>query len=95
MSTSVTDSFTSATNGSPILVKDGVMEISGTFVGTIQLHIDALGNGTYAAAADSSGIALSITTPVAMRIANGVATNVRAVCSAYTSGTAVVSIRNT
>jgi hypothetical protein len=94
MSASVTDSFTGTANGTPVLVKDGILEISGTFAGTIQLHVDALGNGTYAAAADSSGAALSITGPVSMRISNGVACNVRSVCSAYTSGTAVVSIRN-
>lgn len=94
MSAPVTDSFTSATTGTATSVTNGVMEVSGTFSGTIQLKIDALGNGVYAPAADSSGAALSITAPCVMRIANGVPCSVRAECTAYTSGTAVVTVRN-
>ena len=91
----VTQSFTGTGTGTvcPTL-KSGILEISGTFVGTVRLLIDAIGDGTFAAAADSSGTAISITTPVAMAIDCGIACNVRVDCTAYTSGTIVVSVRS-
>ena len=91
----VTQAFTGTGTGTvcPAL-KSGIISISGTFVGTVQVLIDALGTGTFAAAADSTGTAISITTPVAMQIDCGVACNVRVDCTAYTSGTINVAVRS-
>ena len=91
----VTQSFTGTGTGTvcPTL-KSGIVSISGTFVGTVQVFVDALGDGTFAAAADSAGTAISITTPVAMKIDNGVACNTRVDCTAYTSGTIDVAVRS-
>ena len=91
----VTQAFTGTGTGTvcPTL-KSGIISISGTFVGTVQVFIDAAGTGTFAAAADSSGTALSITTAVTMAIDCGVACNVRVDCTAYTSGTINVVVRS-
>lgn len=91
----VTQAFTGTGTGTvcPTL-KSGILEVSGTFVGTVRLLIDAIGDGTFAAAADSAGTALSITTPVCMVIDCGVACNVRVDCTAYTSGTINVAVRS-
>ena len=96
----VTASLTT-TNGTPAtgisdacLVKDGIVRLSGTFSATIQVMVDALGDGTWAPATDSTGAALSLTTPGAMRIGNGIACPTRVECTAYTSGTIAVAIRS-
>lgn len=89
------------TNGTPAtgitascLMKDGIVRISGTFSATVQVEVDAIGNGTYAPATDSSGTALNLTAAGVMRVNNGIACNTRVTCTAYTSGTVNVAMRS-
>jgi hypothetical protein len=89
----VRDSFAATGPGTPISVQNGVLEISGTFSGTVQLYIDVVGDGTYAPAMDASGTPLSLTQPGVLNIANGAPVNCRAQCTAYASGAIVASIR--
>jgi len=73
-------------------IRDGLVRISGVFVGTAQITIDAIGDGTFAPMTDLSGNVVSITVPSTLRIANGVACNTRVECSVYTSGTINVGL---
>lgn len=94
MSASVSASLTSATNTGALQIKEGIVSVTGTFSATWRLETDALGDGTWAAALDSIGAALTSTTAGAMRVNNGVACPTRVACTAYTSGTLVVALRN-
>lgn len=94
MSASVSASLTSATNTGALQIKEGIVSVTGTFSGTWRVEIDALGNNAWGAALDSSGAALTSTTAGVMRINNGTACPTRVACTAYTSGTLVVALRN-
>ncbi len=99
MATQVTSALTT-TNGTPAtgisssaMIRDGMVRISGTFVGTVQVTVDAIGDGTFAPATDSSGNVISLTAPCTMRVSNGVACNTRVECTVFTSGTINVGLR--
>jgi hypothetical protein len=76
-----------------VFMTSGVVEVGGTFVGTINIQVDATGDGTWANALDSSGSAVAITAPGILRINNGLGCNTRLNCSAYTSGTINVELK--
>lgn len=90
----VSENLTSATNTAAIMVKEGIVAVTGTFSGTWRVEVDPLGNGTWAAALDSGGNALTSTTAGAMKIDNGTACPTRVACTSYTSGTLAVAIRD-
>lgn len=94
MSAQVSQSLTSATSTAAIPIKDGVVSVTGTFSATWRIDVDALGDGSWAPALDSSGVAVTSTAAGAMRINNGVACPTRVTCTAFTSGTLVVGLRN-
>ena len=80
-------SFT-ATGPSPaMMMQSGVMSITGTFSGTVQVQVDVLGDGNWVAATDTSGNVLSLSAAGVLNIFNGVPCLTRLNCSAYTSGT--------
>lgn len=90
----VSASLTSATSTNPVMMKEGIVAVTGTFSATWKVEIDPLGTGVWASALDSSGVALTSTAAGAMKVDNGVACPTRVTCSAYTSGTLVVAIRD-
>lgn len=94
MSGSLSTSLTSATSTSGVLMKEGVVRVSGTFSATLRIEVDALGDGTWAPALDSTGAVLEITEPGVMHVDNGVACPTRVTCSSYTSGTVNVALRD-
>lgn len=87
MADNITGSFTGTGTSSLLKVKSGILQIYGTFVGTVQIEVDPLETGNWAPALDSSGAVLGLTVPGAMKIDNGKAVPMRLKCSAYTSGT--------
>lgn len=87
-------SLTSATSTDAIMVKEGIVAVTGTFSATWRVEIDPIGNGTWAPALDAAGAALTTTAAGAMKIDNGVACPTRVTCTAYTSGTLVVAVRD-
>lgn len=76
-----------------LFMSRGLVEISGTFVGTVNIQIDVLGDGTWANAVDTAGTAAALTAPGVLKINNGVGCNTRVNCSAYTSGSIVVGLK--
>jgi hypothetical protein len=89
----VTATITATGATDSIFMTNGVVEVGGTFVGTINIQVDATGDGTWANAMDSSGSAVAITAPGIYRINNGIGCNTRLNCSAYTSGSILVELR--
>lgn len=80
-------SFT-ATGASPgMMLQSGMVSVLGTFVGTVQVQVDILGDGNWVAATDASGNVLSLSAAGVLNIYNGVPCLTRLNCSAYTSGT--------
>lgn len=75
-----------------VLMKTGAVRVSGTFVGTVQVEVDVIGDGTFAAAVDTTGAAITFTAPGALKIDNGLSCNTRLNCTAYTSGTINVAL---
>lgn len=94
MSGSASSALTGTGSTSPVQMKEGIVRISGTFVGTVNIEVDAMGDGTYAVAVDSTGTTVALTAPGVLRINNGVACNTRLTCSAYTSGTINATLRS-
>jgi hypothetical protein len=76
-----------------IFMTTGLVEISGTFVGTVNVQVDVLGDGTWVNATDTTGAAVAITAPGVLRINNGIGCNTRLNCSAYTSGSIVCGLK--
>lgn len=91
--TSLSSSLTATGATGGVMMRNGIVRVSGTFVATLQVEVDALGNGVYAPALDGAGLAINISTPGVMKIENGVGCFVRVNCTAYTSGTVAVAIR--
>lgn len=89
----VTAAITATGATGSIFMTTGVVEVGGTFVGTVNIQIDATGDGTWADALDSSGASVAITAPGVLRINNGLGCNTRLNCSAYTSGTINVELK--
>lgn len=88
-----TNSLTSTASGDAVLLKEGIVQVSGTFVGTWKVEIDAAGTGTWTPVVDpSTGNDYSFTAPGAIALNNGVPTMTRITCSAYTSGTLVATL---
>lgn len=83
-------SFTATANGTAVVLTtplNGTFWLRGTFVATIVLEGSDDGT-TYSTLKDVNGNAISLTAPGAVNVA-GMIPNVRARCSAFTSGTAV------
>jgi hypothetical protein len=82
----------------PVRVNSGIsINVSGTFVGTVQFQRATTASGTFQPlAADNFGTALEFTAPsgdlLVVPSANEDDAVIRAVCTAYTSGTIVVRI---
>jgi hypothetical protein len=90
---STSSSLTGTGSTSPVLMKEGIVRVSGTFSATVIVEVDALGDGTYAPAVDPSGASISIVAAGVFHINNGIACNTRLTCSAYTSGTINAALR--
>lgn len=91
--TSLSSSLTATGATSAIMMRNGIVRVSGTFSATLQVEVDALANGTWAPALDGSGAAINITVPGVLKVENGVTCPTRINCTAYTSGTVAVAIR--
>lgn len=84
--------ITSAVAGSPIMMTNGLVSVTGVFVGTVNIQIDVLGDGNWANCIDPvSGNVIALTAPAAVQINNGIPALTRVNVSAYTSGT--ISVR--
>lgn len=79
-----------ATGSSGILVlKEGFVSVQGTWVGTINIEVDPIGNGTWSNLTDAAGAAIALTGNFNVAIDNGAPIKTR-VKFTRTSGTAVV-----
>lgn len=86
----INTSFTSATTGSPISARTALVGVTGTFSGTIKVKWkDAAG---VVHTVQDGGSDLAFTAPGETVVEFGVPVEVYAECTAYTSGTAVVSL---
>ena len=87
MTTIPVQNFTATGTSPAMMVQNAVVSLSGVFVGTLVVEIDPLGDGTWVAATDANGNALSFTGPAVANIFNGIPCLTRLHCTAYTSGT--------
>lgn len=91
--TQLSSSLTGTGSTSAVIMRNGIVRLSGTFSATLQVEVDALANNTWAPALDGSGAAINITVPGVLKIENGVSCPTRVTCTAYTSGTVNVALR--
>lgn len=91
--TQLSSSLTGTGSTDPVIMRNGIVRLSGTFSATLQVEVDALANNTWAPALDGSGAAISVTVPGVLKIENGVSCPTRVTCTAYTSGTVNVALR--
>ena len=92
MAATALGSFTATANGTNQVMTtpmNGTFYLRGTFVATVVLEASDDGV-TYSTVKDVNGTAVSLTAPGAVNV-TGCFPNVRARCSAFTSGTAVAT----
>ncbi|MBZ9600741.1 hypothetical protein [Phyllobacterium chamaecytisi] len=85
--------FTGTGVSDSVYMAKGLAKISGTFVGTVGIEVDVLGDGVFAPVVDMTGAAVALTAPGAIKIDNGVGAFVRLSCTAFTSGTITGGLR--
>lgn len=60
-----------------LVIKEGFLSISGTFVGTVAVQVDPAGDGTWLPLLDADGAAYEFTAAATMAIDNGAAIKTR------------------